>query len=165
MTNQTCYQVLWLTQHTFRLECLRVCESSIWKYPSARGRQLYQMTAILVTSKWPRLSIAWLKWKEFQMDRLSHSQVCLFCTLHLMTLFSGSNCVCVYAVVYRLSLRVRRAQSLLSCLRKAIILAPICLVSIFSPCLYSTAMNQASFFLCTTAAAVPYRPRWPLCKH
>lgn len=59
MTDQTCHHVPWETQHTFRLECVQLCESSIWKYPSALGRQLCQMTAILV-SKWPRLSIAWL---------------------------------------------------------------------------------------------------------
>lgn len=59
-----------------------------------------------------------------------------------------------------------RGCSLLFCLRKAIMLAPYALRGVFfACCLYSTAMNQVSFFLCTIAAAVPYWPRWSLCKH
>lgn len=67
-------------------------------------------------------------------------------------------CVVVYRLLLRVRRRVRRAERLLPALlpEEGHYVRSIMPCEGFFSCLYSTAMNKASFFLCTIAAAVPY---------
>lgn len=104
------------------------------------------------------------RWTDYRI----HKSACSGHSISWHCFLAETACVC--AVVYRLLLRVRsrvrKAERLLSLPEEGHYVSFIMpCEGFFSCCLYSTAMNRASFFLCTVAAAVPYWPRWSLCKH